>query len=237
MRGVYMGKLPGYKKIAAEISQRIHDGSYSSNSFLPSENQLAKEFGVTRTTIRKALNILKQQGSIESFQGKGYKVKTLYWEQSLLQFYSFGRNIADKLEDTETKLVSSQEINGLQDIEGFENIRLWEITRLRLIGGVPMILETSYIPVNYLEEFNFKNLEQYSLYNLLEEEGVHIVRAKEYLEPVIPPLEARDLLRVKVDNPLFQTLRYTYDSKDTLVEFRESLIRGDHFRFSVEMKL
>lgn len=229
--------LPGYKKIAGEIKQRIHDGKYPPRSYLPSENKLAREFTVTRTTIRKALNILKQNGTIESFQGKGYRVKSLYWEQSLLQFYSFGRNIADSLEHPKTKLVAFQQIRGLNDITDFIDTDLWEITRLRLVNNIPLILENSYIPVKFLPEIKAKSLEQNSLYTLLEDNNMPVITAKEFLEPVIPSLEAQRMLKIESDEPLFQTIRYSYNSNKKLIELRESLIRGDHFRFFVEMTL
>ncbi|ACL69165.1 GntR family transcriptional regulator [Halothermothrix orenii] len=234
-----MGKpvLPTYKTIAAEITNRIHEGEYKSGSYLPSENQLAREFEVTRTTIRKALNILKERGTIESHQGKGYRVKLLHWEQSLLTFYSFGRDIAWKVQNPETRLLSYNKIRGLKNINEFINTELWEITRLRFMNEIPLILETSYIPVKVMPEFKEEDLKQNSLYNLLKENGVHIVKAKEYLEPVLPSLEDQKLLNIKQNTPLFQTLRYTYDSNEKLLEVRESLIRGDHFRFSVEMTL
>jgi GntR family transcriptional regulator len=230
-------KLPEYKRIANIITQRIHRGEYPSFTYLPSENELAVEFAVTRTTIRKALNILKQQGTIESFQGKGYRVSSLYWEQSLLKFYSFGRDIASRLERTETELISCRQTTGLQDVEEFKDERLWEITRARKVEDLPLILETSYIPQKFLPGLDKRNLVQSSLYNLLEEAGVHIIKAKEYLEPVLPSIEAYRLLDLKEDLPLFQTTRYTYDNRDRMVEFRESLIRSDRFRFSVELYL
>lgn len=229
--------LPGYKKIAGIITERIHSGQYTPRSYLPSENQLALEFSVTRTTIRKALNILKQQGTIESFQGKGYRIKSLYWEQSLLQFYSFGRNIAEKIEYPETKVIEFRIIEGLNDVDEFKHNKLWKITRLRLMSDVPMILETSYIPLSFLPEVDSKVLEQNSLYNLLEDNDVHIIKAKEYLEPVNPSLEAQKLLDTNEKRPLFQTIRYTFNTDEELVELRESLIRCDNFRFSVEMTL
>jgi len=229
--------LPIYKKIAAEITQNIYNGKYPSHSFLPSENQLARKFKVTRTTIRKALNILKQQGTIESFQGKGYKVKSLLWEQSLLHFYSFGLDIAEKISNSETHLVSLKKINGLQDVKEFIKTELWEISRLRKINGISIILETSYIPVFLIPKIDSKNLEQHSLYHLLENSNIQIVKARETLEPALPSLEVQKILGIDSDNPLFQTIRYTYNTKDELIELRESLIRGDHFRFSVEMTL
>lgn len=237
--------LPEYQKIADEILRRIHKGKYPANSYLPSENQLAREFGVTRLTVRRALNVLKNQGTIESFQGKGYLVRSLYWEQSLLQFYSFGRNIASKIEQSETRIISYTEnagientgIENINDVEEFAERKIWEIVRLRLINEIPLILETSYIPLEYMPDLNPEILQVNSLYDIMEENEIRIIRAKEFLEPVIPSDEARKLLELAGNTPLFKTTRLTYDSRSRLVEVREGLIRGDHFRFSTEMTL
>lgn len=226
-----------YKNIAAEITQRIYQGEYPSGSYLPSENSLAQEFEVTRSTIRKALNVLKEKGTVESRQGKGYLVRELHWEQSLLQFYSFGKNIAQNIENPETKVLDFKKLNNLKTVDEFKSTELWQISRLRLMNEVPLILETSYIPVKYLKEFDAIELKQDSLYNLLKKKNNNVVKAKEYLEPVLPSLEDQKLLEINDENCLFQTLRYSYNAKEELVELRESLIRGDHFRFSVEMTL
>jgi GntR family transcriptional regulator len=229
--------LPVYKQIEMKITERIYNGEYPVKSFLPSENEFAKEFEVTRKTIRKALNVLKEQGTIESFPGKGYKVSSFQWEQSLLQFYSFGRNIASDSQKHKTKLINLDKINGLKDIDEVANKQLWKITRLRIIDGIPLILETSYIPQELMPTVNEESVKQNSLYDILEEKGVNIIKAKEYLEPVLPSLEAQQLMDIDNDQPLFQTLRYTYNSNSEIIEIRESLIRGDHFCFSVEMTL
>jgi GntR family transcriptional regulator len=107
-----------------------------------------------------------------------------------------------------------------------------------MVGEIPLILETSYIPCDYLKKVdNKKLLQTKSLYDVLEREGIRCVRAKEYLEPVLPSLEAQKLLEVEENVPLFQTTRYTYDSDDRFVEFRESLIRADYFKFYTELSL
>ncbi|MGM0603015.1 MAG: GntR family transcriptional regulator, partial [Bacillota bacterium] len=139
--------------MAAEITQRIYEGEYSSGSYLPSENKLAQEFEVTRSTIRKALNVLKDKGTIESRQGKGYLIKELHWEQSLLQFYSFGKNISKNIENPETEVLEYKKIGGLKTVADFKDSELWEINRLRFMNGIPLILETSYIPIKFLAEF------------------------------------------------------------------------------------
>lgn len=105
------------------------------------------------------------------------------------------------------------------------------------MNGIPLILETSYIPIKFLAEFEKTELKQDSLYNLLKKNNNNVVRAKEYLEPVLPSLKDQELLEVNEKDCLFQTIRYSYNAKSQLVELRESLIRGDHFSFSVEMTL
>ncbi|MFW6001102.1 MAG: UTRA domain-containing protein [Halanaerobium sp.] len=94
-----------------------------------------------------------------------------------------------------------------------------------------------YRPVEYLKELEASELKQDSLYNLLKKNNNNVVKAKEYLEPVLPSLKDQELLGIEEESCLFQTIRYSYNAKQELVELRESLIRGDYFSFSVEMTL
>ena len=62
---------PKYAQVVAEIRQRIERGDYPPGSLLPSEHQLVEEFGVSRPTIVKSLSALRQDGWIDTQQGKG----------------------------------------------------------------------------------------------------------------------------------------------------------------------
>ncbi|MFW6029654.1 MAG: GntR family transcriptional regulator, partial [Halanaerobiales bacterium] len=185
---------------------------------------------------------------IESFQGKGYQIKALHWEQSLLQFYSFGKNIAREIDNTKTKVLSYEKLSEFPLKKEFnksiileENIftesELWKINRLRLVNNVPLILETSYIPMNYLPKFKTEELKQKSLYTLLENNHITIVKAREDLKATLANIEEQKLLKIDDNNPLFKTIRYTYDSKESIVEIRKSLIRADYFNFTVEISI
>lgn len=66
---------PRYAQMVNAIQQRIEDGVYPPGSLLPSENQLIGEFGVSRTTVTRALHLLKQEGWIDSQQGRGTFVR------------------------------------------------------------------------------------------------------------------------------------------------------------------
>ncbi len=66
---------PKYAQVVAEIKKRIERGTYPPGSLLPSEHQLVSEFGVSRPTIVKALSALRQDGWIDTQQGKGSFVR------------------------------------------------------------------------------------------------------------------------------------------------------------------
>ena len=66
---------PKYAQVVTEIPQRIERGDYPPGSLLPSEHQLVAEFGVSRPTIVKSLAILRQEGWIDTQQGRGSFVR------------------------------------------------------------------------------------------------------------------------------------------------------------------
>src|SRR6185437_14882313 len=66
---------PKYAQVIAELQKRIDSGEYPPGSLLPSENQLSGEFGIARPTVVRALRVLRQEGWIDTQQGKGSFVR------------------------------------------------------------------------------------------------------------------------------------------------------------------
>ena len=66
---------PKYAKIITEVQRRIESGEYPPGSLLPSEHQLSAEFGTARPTVVRALRVLRQEGWIDTQQGKGSFVR------------------------------------------------------------------------------------------------------------------------------------------------------------------
>src|SRR5699024_5847410 len=60
-----------FREIFLDLEQKIVAGDYPAHSLLPSENQLIKVYSVSRETVRKALNMLRDAGYIQKKQGKG----------------------------------------------------------------------------------------------------------------------------------------------------------------------
>src|SRR4051812_11799892 len=71
----YEVPTPKYLRVLNTLRERIEDGGYGPGAALPSESQMSTEFGVSRPTVLKALGILRQDGWIESQQGRGHFVR------------------------------------------------------------------------------------------------------------------------------------------------------------------
>lgn len=215
------------------------DKAYPTSSLIPSENELAKEFQVTRATIRNAINELKKEGLIYTEKGRGSFVSPPKIEQSLLQFYSFGRTYKDSNQTTTTKLISIDQMSADKDLaiqlRILINEPLFVITRLRIFNGFPLILETSYVPLELMPDLTTKDLNHLSLFDLYETDyNLKIVNAKEFIEPKLAGEQEAYYLDIQVGSPVFYTERTTYTLMERPIEIRKSFIRGDKFRFYTE---
>jgi GntR family transcriptional regulator len=108
---------------------------------------------------------------------------------------------------------------------------LIRIHRLRTADEEPMCLETSYLPEARMPWLLREDLESGSLYRLLEDRGIEMVKAEEYLESTLVTEEEGELLTVPAGSPALLIERLTYTEGDEPIEYVKSLYRGDRYRF------
>ena len=230
--------LPYYLQIYNELRGRIKTQVYLPDQPIPSENELSGEFRVARTTIRNAIKRLLDEGLIYTVKGKGSYVSKPKIEQSLFKFYSFGRDYSDLNKQTvlvEVKTVTDSNLQEILSLSAKDNIK--QITRIRKLDNVPVIIETSNIPANLVPDIDALDLENSSIYDLLEQHyKLHLLKAKEYLDTSITDSYSSKLLEIDKGNSVFVTERITYGAGEKPIEYRKSIIRSDKFRFSVELK-
>lgn len=231
--------FPYYLQIYQKLRERILMKEYLPGQPIPSENELGKEFGVTRATVRNAVKKLQSEGLIATEKGKGSYVNQPKIEQSLFKFYSFGRDHGELNKHSvllgikESKDVEAQRALVLSDDQLIKHI-----TRIRTLDGVPAIIENSYLPSDLVPDIENYDMEQLSIYDLLENSyGCQILKAKEFLDTCVTDYDSAKLLEVSEGMSVFLVKRITYDQKGKPIEFRVSIIRSDKFTFSVELQL
>lgn len=233
--------IPYYHQLKSILGERIRRGLLRPGDPLPSESELCKEYGVSRATVRRALAELASEGLLYSVRGKGTFVAKPKLEQSLFRFYSLGRDLKSRGLALASRTLS-QRAAALSE-EAAARLRqpvhapAAEIVRVRLLDGAPLALERSYVVGEAAEALLGADLSQASIYDIVEERArARVIKAEEYLEPVVLGAFEAELLECAEGLPAFRIERLTYMEEERPFELRTSVIRGDRFRFFTELR-
>ena len=226
-----------FKEIFLDLEQKILANEYPPHSLLPSENQLIKTYGVSRETVRKALNLLRDAGYIQKKQGKGSIVLDL----NRFDFPISGLTSFRELQDTqripsETKVVEIRKIAvspKLHETTGWPVAsEAWKLIRQRRIDGEVVILDKDYLDASIIEELP-ENRAKVSIFDYFENDlGLEIAYAQK--EITVDPVnkELRDLMDLRPEDQHVVTVRSLVYLVDTrCFEYTESIHRLDKFRF------
>lgn len=157
-----------YEEIASVLRDRIADGVYGEDSMLPTQAELAKEFGASRMTVKKAIEILIIEGLIYSKQGIGTKVlNSSFWNKRdskvrLNNFNGLSSDLADDSRKITSQVIEfsvefpSKEIAECLQVE--ESSPIYKIIRLRLLDGSPYVIEHTYMPCDLVPSLDEKVL-------------------------------------------------------------------------------
>lgn len=190
---------PLYLKLSDALAEQIMDGTLPEGSLLPSERELCQTHGISRTTVRQALQDLNRKGYIKSIHGKGTVVVRPQIRQELRSIYSFDSDMRRLGKNPETQIMDFVKIEPTGNVAALMQLPVGEsvyrIMRLRLVNDEPMLLETNYLPCSRFPQFTRQMLEHQSLYRVLTSQyALNIDIAEETFEPVLlRPMEAQML--------------------------------------------
>jgi GntR family transcriptional regulator len=210
-----------YAQIVSEIEQAIADGRLGPGDRLPPERELAAEHGVSRMTVRQALQTLESRGLLRRSIGRsgGSFVAQPKLERDLGTFSGLSEQLRRQGVEAGARVVSAREVDGEL-----------EIVRVRLADGEPFALERSRFPAERFDGLLELDLTG-SLYELLADRfDAAPVRAVERIEPVLADADEADALGVEAGTPLMLVDRTAYDAGGLVVETARDVFRGDRTR-------
>ena len=210
-----------YARIVAQIEQGIANGALAPGDRLPPERELAAAHGVSRMTVRQALQMLESRGLLRRSIGRsgGSFVAQPKLERDLGTFSGLSEQLRRQGVAAGARVVSAQEVDGAI-----------VIVRVRLADGEPFALERSSFPADRFAGLLDLDLTG-SLYDLLAEHfGAAPVRAVERIEPVIADADEAGALGLPAGAPLMLVDRTAYDDDGLVVETARDVFRGDRTR-------
>ena len=201
---------------------------------IPSERQLSAEFHVSRLTVRAALDDLVREGYLVRRHGSGTFVSEPKIAQELTMT-SFtddmrrrGLTPASRTLDLRVATAGAR-LGRLLRVSPSEPVVI--ATRLRLADDESMAIETVHIRESQVPGLTARDLEERSLYELLEERyGIVVVGGEQTIEPTVTDESESAALGVPLYSPAFRFERVTHSQTGEIVEFVESIYRGDRYR-------
>lgn len=235
--------LPRYYQLANILRDRIARGELDARQPIPSERQLEKDYSVSRTTIRQAIDLLVRQGYLYREHGKGTFVSPQKLQKGISELTSFTEDMKRRGIVPGQKILEIGYIKPPEDIcghlelpAGYEE-KVLCIERLRLGDGVPMGLQTSYYVLPEGQTITREELEEHgSTYRILQEK-FHLIptEADETLEVALATPREAFLLQIESASPLLLSERTTYSQFRRVIEFVRILYRGDRYRYYAKL--
>jgi GntR family transcriptional regulator len=228
-----MTKQSAARQQVLELIERLGVGTA-----IPSERQLSADLGVSRLTVRAALDELAREGYLVRRRGSGTYVQHPKISQQLTMT-SFSEDMRRRGMAPSSKTLSlNRELAGAR-LGRFLNVSPGEeivvVKRLRLADGVSMAIETLHIPATVVPGIQPRDLEG-SYYELLRARyGIEIATATQTIEPTVTNEEESEALGVPLHSPAFLFERTSRDEGGRTLEFVHSIYRGDRYQIVSEL--
>ena len=228
--------IPLYAQVEAVLAASIADGSYPAGTRLPNEETLIERFGVSRTTIQKTVQNLISRGLIEIRRGKGTFVIQPRITQELTELSGFvedmhalGRNPTARVLDQQLMPANETVARRLALAVGTLVVR---IQRVRLVDGMPLSFDETWLPRELGEKVISNNLETEPIFSLLERKyDTPLVEAEYRLEATSAVAAVAQALGIDPGNPIFLIERTSYSAQHQPVDYEKLHYRGDQIQF------
>lgn len=226
---------PLYQQLMLRLKNDVSAGVYPAGARIPSEQMLCETYGVSRVTVRKAILDLVQEGLLVRKQGKGTFVAGQRLKRDLRQVTSFTDACAQRGQQAQTRLISAQLVPAAAEdahLLGLsEDATLFEIIRLRLIDGEPVMLEINRFP----ETFAYLKDEapEGSLYACLQQHGIIPASAVHDISLGHATPSVSKHLNTGVGDALLLLDEVIHDQHGQPLHLSRQWIRGDKFTFRI----
>jgi DNA-binding GntR family transcriptional regulator len=204
--------MPQYRKLYEILRKHITDNVYKEGDLLPSENELCQLHGMTRPTVRQSLSALANDGYIRKHQGKGSIVHSLPREIGILSVSGTTSALGDR--NLKTKIIikpnlipwSDDFIFPLSELEKESGCIYME--RLRLLDGVPIFYDISYIANINLPRITARQFENRSLFQILREYyHIEIKGGEQRIKAIPASSKISRFLHLKKEKPVLHLER------------------------------
>ena len=232
--------IPLYYQLKQFVLEQIGNGQWATDHQIPSEQQFCEKFGISRPTVRQAINELIVEGHLQREQRKVIIPKSKMSSMFFGVLQSFDAEVRSKDLTPTTKVLNL----GIRTNElAAKKLGLSKdepcifLERIRFADGDPIVWVETYLPHKQMPDLLDTDFEKVPLYEAIEGQyQMRIERVSRVFEAAAATSHEAQLLEVKKGSPICFVNTIAYDQKDKPIEYSIARYRGDKNRFTVEIK-
>jgi GntR family transcriptional regulator len=222
-----------YQSIADDLRRQVTSGALAAGRLLPSEADLGDTYGASRVTIRRALEVLRDEGLVDARQGFGWFVAVAPLRQSTAQLGTIEGQLIESGIKPERQILEFAFESASADIGRILDTRdVLRVKRLNLADGEPFAVVTVWCRADLGQHLSRADVERSPFYELLD---IPLAKATQTIGADAATKNDARLLGVPPGSPILRCRRVTSDAHDRAVLVSEHLFAAHRTEFVVEL--
>jgi GntR family transcriptional regulator len=233
--------VPRYHQIATYLVSQLRSGAMSSSERLPPEEELARQFGVSRSTVRQALASLERDGLVVRRRGLGTFLTPKALALVSRKLTGFSWNAFLGAEKVSVRVLEKARVAAPQSVAPFLELEpgaeVVRFKRLRRAGGKPFSFVINYIRAEVGERVSSRRLKTRTMFQVLREDlGLALGRVRQTVEVGRADAETARVLEVAVGDPVLDVVTLLWLEDGTPLEWVLTHFREDRYCYSVDFE-
>ena len=231
---------PLYHQVYLIMRGKILKGEFAYDAAIPSEQETASIFGVSRITAKRALNELAAAGLVKRERGRGTRVTYSAPVQPLRSSVEgLLENLLQMGLETQVQLRSFRYVKPERDVamalQCADDAMVQHAIRVRSLDDEPFSYLETFVPEQIGRSYSREDLATRPLLELLERSGVVVSRAEQTINATLAEVEVANALVLDLGAPLLSIQRVVFDQNDHPVEFIRALYRPARYQYRMTL--
>jgi GntR family transcriptional regulator len=231
---------PRYHQVYVSMRAWVRDGTYRPGEQIPTEPALCAMFGVSRITVRKAVDELVREGWLVRHQGRGTFVELSSARgPASVDLTEAISQVADLAAVTRVRDLHVAEIEPDEETRAALTLgtgeRVQRASHVRLLRGVPLGFITTFVPLDIAARVKPHDAGGQPLFELLERSGIRVGEAEQWIAATLANVEVARALAIDVGAPVLKLTRVVFDTDARPVERVVALYRADAYQYRMRL--
>jgi GntR family transcriptional regulator len=226
--------IPMHRQLKELIQEQVISGALPPHTQLPSERELCEKYGISRTTVRRAMAELLSEGLIYTTVGKGTFVSKPPIKEEIQPLSGFTEDMARRGIKASSRLLGTNIENANDDQAKWLKIpkgaEVVTISRLRLADGFPLAIQYNWLPHHLCQGLLSYDLAERSLYSILRDDlQLKLSCADTSIRAALATQQECRLLNISPPVALLISEQTTYLTNGAVIEYVRTYFRGDQY--------